>query len=52
MTVEEVLDLVEHREIVGRIGSVRVHVAAHGPGEPPQPGDCLPVHAGRWCELA
>jgi tungstate transport system ATP-binding protein len=47
MIAEELVDLVDHREIVGRIGSVRVHVAAPAKAEMPQPGDRVLVHADR-----
>ncbi len=45
MVVEELLDLVEHREIVGRIGKDRVHVAALATAEMPLPRDRVIVHA-------
>jgi ABC-type sugar transport system ATPase subunit len=51
MVVENVFDVVDSREIGGRIGDVRVHVALSGTDETPQPGDRVPVHAERFCEL-
>ncbi len=51
MAVEDVVDLVESREIVGRIGDVRVHVALPGTGHTPSRGDRVLVHAERACEL-
>jgi ABC-type sugar transport system ATPase subunit len=48
MLVEELLDLVDHREIVGWIDTVRVHVTASR-GPLPQPCERVLVHAdGAW----
>lgn len=52
MVVEGLLDLVDHREIVGRIGDVRVHVTAPPTSDVPQPGARVLVHADRACEMA
>ena len=52
MTVEHVLDLVDSREAVGRIGEARVHVALPGSDGAPAAGERLLLHAERWCELA
>jgi ABC-type sugar transport system ATPase subunit len=51
MTVEHVLDLVESREIVGRINDVRVHVEWPPASETPSPGDRVTVHAARFYDL-
>jgi ABC-type sugar transport system ATPase subunit len=51
MLVEDVLDLVESRELVGWIGDVRVHVALPGTGEAPARGAWIRVHAERCCVL-
>lgn len=49
--VEEVLDLVERREMVGYIGEIRVHVTAPPTNELPKRGDRVLVHADRACDL-
>ena len=51
MVVEHAVDLVESREIVGRINDVRVHVEWSPAGETPSPGDRVTVHATRSCDL-
>ena len=51
MTVEHVLDLVESREIVGRINDVRVHVDWPTTSGTPSPGDRVTVHAARFYDL-
>jgi ABC-type sugar transport system ATPase subunit len=51
MTVEHVLDLVESREIVGRINDVRVHVDWPSASGTPSPGDRVAVHAARFYDL-
>jgi putative spermidine/putrescine transport system ATP-binding protein len=51
MVVEELLDLVDRREIVGWIGDVRVHVTAPTAAEMPKRGDRLLVHAVRACDM-
>lgn len=51
MTVEHVLDLVQSREIVGRIDDVRVHVEWPPASEMPSPGDRVTVHAARFYDL-
>jgi energy-coupling factor transporter ATP-binding protein EcfA2 len=51
MIVEELLDLVDHREIVGCVGTVRVHVTLPTTAEMPQRGDRLLVHAVRACDM-
>jgi ABC-type sugar transport system ATPase subunit len=49
MLVEELLDLADHREIIGWINAVRVHVGAPAQGPLPQPGERVLVHAdGAW----
>jgi len=52
MVVDDVFDVVDSREIGGRIGDVRVHVALSGTDETPRPGDRVPVHAERFCDLS
>jgi ABC-type sugar transport system ATPase subunit len=49
--VEDLLDLVDYREIVGRIGAVRVHVAAPVSADVPKPGERILVHADRACDV-
>ena len=51
MIVDELLDLVDHREIVGFVGTVRVHVTMPTTAETPQRGDRLLVHAVRACDI-
>jgi len=52
MVVEDILDLVESREVAGRIGDVRVHVALPATDGTPRLGDRVLVHAERLCDLA
>lgn len=47
MVVDDLLDLVEHREIVGSIGAARVHVILPPTGDAPRRGDRILVHADR-----
>ena len=51
MAVEEVLDLIESREVVGHIRETRVHVGLPATCDTPKPGDRLLVHAERSCDL-
>jgi ABC-type sugar transport system ATPase subunit len=51
MVVAELLDLVDHREIVGCIGNVRVHILAPATAEVPRRGDRMLVHAERACDM-
>jgi ABC-type Fe3+/spermidine/putrescine transport system ATPase subunit len=51
MLVEQLLDLVDRREIVGWIGAARVHVAAPSQGPLPQRGDRVAVHADDVCNI-
>jgi ABC-type sugar transport system ATPase subunit len=51
MEVEELLDLVDRREVVGRIGRVRAHVVVPAAAEMPRPGDRVLVHADWAYEL-
>jgi ABC-type sugar transport system ATPase subunit len=51
MVVEGLLDLVDHREIVGRIGAVRIHVTAPPGADMPERGARVLVHAERGCEI-
>jgi len=52
MIVDDLLDLVERRELVGRVGETRVHVAIPGTGETPQRGDRSLIHTERYYDLA
>ena len=49
--VDDVVDLVERRDIVGRIGDVRVHVAWADGSQAPARGERLLVHAERAYDL-
>jgi len=52
MIVDQVIDLIERQEVVGRINGTRVHVSLP-PGAPvPQPGERRIVSATRFAELA
>jgi ABC-type sugar transport system ATPase subunit len=51
MRVEHAVDLVESREIVGRIDDVLVHVDWPPAGATPSPGDRITVHATRFYDL-
>jgi ABC-type sugar transport system ATPase subunit len=51
VVVEDVVDLVDAREIVGRAGDVRVHVALPAASPSPVRGERLLVHAQRFCEI-
>lgn len=51
MVVDDVMDLVDHREIVGRVGAVRVRVGLPEAAEPPRRGERLRVHGERACDL-
>ena len=51
MIVDDVIDLVEYREAVGRIGNVSVRVAWPAGSEPPQRGGVVTVHADRFLGL-
>jgi ABC-type sugar transport system ATPase subunit len=51
MDVEELLDLVGHREIVGRIGNVRVRIGTPACRDLPRRGARLVVHADRACDV-
>jgi ABC-type sugar transport system ATPase subunit len=52
MVVERVLDLVERREIVGRIGEARVRVPIEAHEVPPSADDVVIVHAERSNEVS
>jgi tungstate transport system ATP-binding protein len=52
MIVDDLLDLVERRELVGRVGETRVHVAIPTTGETPQRGDRSLIHTERYYDLA
>jgi ABC-type sugar transport system ATPase subunit len=51
ITVEAVVDLVESREVVGRIEDVQVRLALQTDGHIPVPDERLLVHATRSCEV-
>jgi ABC-type sugar transport system ATPase subunit len=51
LEVEDVVDLVERRQAVGRIGNRRVHVGLESGAAPPRRGEQVPVHARRAVEL-
>jgi ABC-type sugar transport system ATPase subunit len=51
MAVEEVIDVVQHLEVVGVIGSTRVHVMLPHGEALPRPGDSWRVHAKTFCKL-
>jgi ABC-type sugar transport system ATPase subunit len=51
MVVEEIADVVEYREMVGRVGDVRVRVPLPPTGDAPAPGDRALIHAERCCVL-
>ncbi len=51
MDVDEVIDLVESTEIVGRIGEVRVHVELPAGIQKPVRGSRVCLHAERFFEL-
>jgi ABC-type sugar transport system ATPase subunit len=52
MLVEDVVDLVDRREIVGLIGGVRVHVTMTDGSDVPRRGDRVIVHTNVVCEVA
>jgi hypothetical protein len=52
MVVEDVLDLVEYRELVGEVGGVRVHVVLPAGGETPARGARVAIHAERFSDLS
>ena len=51
LMVEQVVDLVERKEVDGRIDGVRVHVDLPQGAVAPAPGAILRVHAQRFCDL-
>jgi tungstate transport system ATP-binding protein len=52
MVVEELLDLVDRREIVGMVGNVRVHVVDSPASPAPERGEQVTIHADRVCDLS
>jgi len=50
MIVDELIELIDRREILGRVGGVRARAAASA-GESPCAGDRILVHATQVCEL-
>jgi len=51
LVVEDVLDVVEHREVIGRIDGVPVRVPLGAPDLLPRRGEWITVHAERFAEL-
>jgi ABC-type sulfate/molybdate transport systems ATPase subunit len=51
MVIDDVVDLVDSREAIGRIGDVGVRVAWPDGIEPPSRGSVVAVHAGRFYDL-
>ena len=51
LRVEAIVDAVDFKEIVGRIGEVRVRVRCEHGEKTPTHGDELIVHSERLCEL-
>ena len=51
LVVDDVLDLVEYREVIGRIEGVGVHVPLSAADSLPRRGDCIAVHAERFAEV-
>jgi ABC-type sugar transport system ATPase subunit len=51
MTVDHLIDLVDHQEVVGSIGSVRIRVPLPRGLPAPKPGDVFLLHADRTCAL-
>ena len=51
LAVEEVADLVDRQQVVGRIGGVRVHAGVDAGDPLPAPGDHAVVHARRVVDL-
>jgi tungstate transport system ATP-binding protein len=51
MQVEDLLDLVHDREIVGRVGDTTVHVTVPYSATMPAPGDRVLIHANGACDV-
>jgi ABC-type sugar transport system ATPase subunit len=51
LVVDDVVDVVEHREAIGRIDGVRVHAVLRSEDGTPHRGQRLLVHASRYSEL-
>jgi ABC-type sugar transport system ATPase subunit len=51
MVVETILDLVDHREIVGRVGDAVVHVRLPLSAETPRQGEGVLIHADQSCDV-
>jgi putative spermidine/putrescine transport system ATP-binding protein len=51
IVVEQAIDVVQHQEIAGVIGSTRVHVMLPREEPPPNPGESLIVHARQIFKL-
>jgi ABC-type sugar transport system ATPase subunit len=51
MIVDSILDLVDHHEIVGRVGEAIVRLPTLAPGEAPKPGARVIVHAEQAGEI-
>jgi len=52
MIVDDLIDLVGQRELIGRVGDARVHVAIPAAGETPLRGDRALIHTARYYDLA
>jgi hypothetical protein len=52
LVVDHVLDIVDRREVIGRIDDVRVHVVLGPADGTPRRGDRLAVYAERHCVLS
>jgi hypothetical protein len=51
MHVDEVIDLVDSAEVIGRIGDARIHLRCPPNEETPIPGAQLRVYANRLCDF-
>ena len=51
MDVDSIVNVVEHLEVIGRIGTVTVHVHTPPNVKAPQRGERITVHAERFFEL-
>ena len=52
LAVDAVLDLIDHREIVGSVGGSPVRVSLTPGATPPQPGERVLIHADRVCQVS
>jgi ABC-type sugar transport system ATPase subunit len=51
MVVDSILDVVDHREIAGKINGAMVHVTLPNEGDTPKQGERVRIHADRFCEM-